>query len=160
MQELLVVHDWARVRRIDLYERLRSGRQFTEAEITSLVERLRRPSTVPVVSIRTMPEQIYGKLMTGHLVAEVVSGHEEIGSEYVCLCFNFLPNSIPGVHVLGGALEILLHIAMKNVVSELMSDCSGLMKPDTHLGENARQTEVSDDQATSYLFTRIQTRGC
>lgn len=41
MQELLVVHDWARARRIDLYERLRSGRQFTEAEITSLVERLR-----------------------------------------------------------------------------------------------------------------------
>lgn len=49
MQELLVVHDWAKVRRIDLYERLRSGRQFTEAEITSLVERLRRPSNVTVV---------------------------------------------------------------------------------------------------------------
>ncbi len=30
--------------------------------------------------------------------------------------------------------------------------CSGLMKPDTHLGENARQNEVSDDQATPYLF--------
>ncbi len=29
---------------------------------------------------------------------------------------------------------------------------SGLMKPDTHLGENARQIEVSDDQATSFLF--------
>ncbi|WP_218580740.1 hypothetical protein, partial [Pseudomonas sp. FSL R10-2964] len=26
------------------------------------------------------------------------------------------------------------------------SACSGLMKPDTHLGENARQIEVSDDQ--------------
>jgi hypothetical protein len=24
-------------------------------------------------------------------------------------------------------------------------ECSGLMKPDTHLGENARQIEVSDD---------------
>ncbi|KAA0975422.1 hypothetical protein FQ185_07925 [Pseudomonas sp. ANT_H12B] len=24
-------------------------------------------------------------------------------------------------------------------------NCSGLMKPDTHLGENARQIEVSDD---------------
>jgi hypothetical protein len=32
------------------------------------------------------------------------------------------------------------------------TDCSGLMKPDTHLGENARQIEVSDDQATPYLF--------
>ena len=30
--------------------------------------------------------------------------------------------------------------------------CSGLMKPDTHLGENARHIEVSDDQATSCLF--------
>ncbi|MNF84524.1 hypothetical protein D3C84_668920 [compost metagenome] len=69
-----------------------------------------------------MSEQIYGKLMTGHLATEVVSGHEEIGGEYVCLCFNFLPKRIPGVHVLGGALEILLQIAMKNVVSELMSD--------------------------------------
>jgi hypothetical protein len=31
-------------------------------------------------------------------------------------------------------------------------NCSGLMKPDTHLGENARQIEVSDDQTTSFLF--------
>ncbi|NWA05396.1 hypothetical protein [Pseudomonas gingeri] len=30
--------------------------------------------------------------------------------------------------------------------------CSGLMIPDTHLGENTRQIEVSDDQATSFLF--------
>ncbi|MEB0065015.1 hypothetical protein QN400_23685, partial [Pseudomonas sp. RTC3] len=28
----------------------------------------------------------------------------------------------------------------------LLGLCSGLMKPDTHLGENARQIEVSDDQ--------------
>jgi methyl-accepting chemotaxis protein len=32
------------------------------------------------------------------------------------------------------------------------SNCSGLMKPDTHLGENARQIEVSDDQTTPFLF--------
>ncbi len=32
------------------------------------------------------------------------------------------------------------------------ADCSGLMKPDTHLGENARHREVSDDQTTPYLF--------
>jgi predicted HicB family RNase H-like nuclease len=30
--------------------------------------------------------------------------------------------------------------------------CSGLMKPDTHLGENARQIEVSNDQTTPCLF--------
>ena len=35
---------------------------------------------------------------------------------------------------------------------ELPRKCSGLMKPDTHLGENARQTEVSDDQTTPFLF--------
>jgi hypothetical protein len=34
--------------------------------------------------------------------------------------------------------------------------CSGLMKPDAHLGENARHREVSDDQATPYLYPRIQ----
>ena len=33
-----------------------------------------------------------------------------------------------------------------------MAHCSGLMKPDTHLGENARPKEVSDDQATPYLY--------
>ncbi|PZQ34615.1 MAG: hypothetical protein DI560_27185 [Pseudomonas putida] len=38
--------------------------------------------------------------------------------------------------------------------------CSGLMIPDTHLGENARHREVSDDQATSYLYPRIQARSC
>ncbi|WP_339483624.1 hypothetical protein [Pseudomonas sp. RL_5y_Pfl2_73] len=30
--------------------------------------------------------------------------------------------------------------------------CSGLMNPDTHLGENARQIEVSHDQTTPFLF--------
>ncbi|WP_434694963.1 hypothetical protein [Pseudomonas sp. Z1-14] len=32
-------------------------------------------------------------------------------------------------------------------------NCSGLMKPDTHLGENARQIEVSDDQTTPLLYS-------
>ena len=31
--------------------------------------------------------------------------------------------------------------------------CSGLMKPDTHLGENARYIEVSDDQTTPLLYS-------
>jgi len=34
----------------------------------------------------------------------------------------------------------------------LHGGCSGLMKPDTHLGENARHIEVSDDQTTSCFF--------
>ncbi|MCP8346655.1 GNAT family N-acetyltransferase [Pseudomonas sp. FBF18] len=41
-----------------------------------------------------------------------------------------------------------------------VQECSGLMIPDTHLGENARHREVSDDQATSYLYARVQTRSC
>jgi hypothetical protein len=30
--------------------------------------------------------------------------------------------------------------------------CSGLISPDTNLGENTRHKEVSDEQATSYVF--------
>jgi len=33
------------------------------------------------------------------------------------------------------------------------------MKPDTHLGENTRHREVSDDQTTPYLYARVQARG-
>ena len=33
-----------------------------------------------------------------------------------------------------------------------LEDCSGLMIPDTHLGENARHIEVSDDQTTPCVF--------
>ena len=39
-----------------------------------------------------------------------------------------------------------------NIAAAIGLACSGLMKPDTHLGENARHIEVSDDQATSCLF--------
>jgi hypothetical protein len=40
--------------------------------------------------------------------------------------------------------------------SEFIAVCSGLMKPDTDLGENARRSEVSDEQAT--LFAGIARR--
>lgn len=42
--------------------------------------------------------------------------------------------------------------AFRSIYVEGIGTCSGLMKPDTHLGENARQIEVSDDQATPFLF--------
>jgi len=38
--------------------------------------------------------------------------------------------------------------------------CSGLQTPDTHLGENARHGEVSDEQATSFVFPRVQSTVC
>ncbi len=40
----------------------------------------------------------------------------------------------------------------QNTANQVEETCSGLMKPDTHLGENACQIEVSDDQTTPYLF--------
>ena len=39
------------------------------------------------------------------------------------------------------------------------TECSGLMNPDTHLGENTRHREVFDEQATTYVYYRVQTRG-
>ncbi|MCA8467122.1 hypothetical protein LGN31_14860, partial [Burkholderia cepacia] len=38
-----------------------------------------------------------------------------------------------------------------------MWTCSGLMNPDTDLGENGRHEEVSDEQATTYVFPGVQT---
>jgi hypothetical protein len=35
-------------------------------------------------------------------------------------------------------------------------DCSGLLTPDTSLGEHDRHIEMFDDQATTYLYHRIQ----
>ena len=46
----------------------------------------------------------------------------------------------------------LLHLLTGPVSNIIGVYCSGLMKPDTHLGENARQIEVSDDQTTPCLF--------
>gem|GEM_PF-4070788 len=60
--------------------------------------------------------------MTSDLVSEVVRGHEEIGGENVSLRFNFFPESVPGVHVFGGAFEFLLQLTVEDVVSEFMSN--------------------------------------
>jgi hypothetical protein len=46
--------------------------------------------------------------------------------------------------------NVRLGTCLRVIASEY--GCSGLMKPDTHLGENARQIEVSDDQTTPFLF--------
>ena len=49
-------------------------------------------------------------------------------------------------------LAMEVHLLLKAEPERSEASCSGLMKPDTHLGENARHIEVSDDQATSCLF--------
>lgn len=69
-----------------------------------------------------------------------------------------------GCLFLGENLALLIHLRPFTLHTDLRgityravgefsgSDCSGLMKPDTLLGENTRQIEVSDDQTTPYLF--------
>ena len=52
------------------------------------------------------------------------------------------------------------YIVERKFLKEWRSFCSGLMNPDTHLGENARHGEVSDEQATSFVFPRVQGAGC
>ncbi|MFC6337645.1 hypothetical protein GIR22_18070 [Pseudomonas sp. CCM 7891] len=39
----MFIHRWARKRRFNIYERIRSGKQLTEADLTSLIEELGRP---------------------------------------------------------------------------------------------------------------------
>ena len=39
---------------------------------------------------------------------------------------------------------------------KVVENCSGLMNPDTDLGENARHGEVSDAEATSFVFPEFK----
>jgi len=44
------------------------------------------------------------------------------------------------------------HIFISYAWGNGFENCSGLLTPDTHLGENARHREVSDDQTTPYVY--------
>ncbi|PKA71949.1 hypothetical protein ATI02_4967 [Pseudomonas baetica] len=54
--------------------------------------------------------------------------------------------------LLSGVMHLSLFEETEISLPLIGCGCSGLMKPDTHLGENARQIEVSDDQTTSFFF--------
>lgn len=68
MNEVMAVHGWGRKRRIDIYERIRLGRQFSEAEITSLIEHLRRPQATnrTVTKLAVSPDTANKRLSTAH----------------------------------------------------------------------------------------------
>jgi integrase len=65
--EIKAIHGWAKKQRIDIYERIRSGRQFTEAELTSLIEHLRRPvfTARAVAKLAVSPDTANKRLSTG-----------------------------------------------------------------------------------------------
>lgn len=50
-------------------------------------------------------------------------------------------------------------VPLKCAFIDASTICSGLMYPDTDLGENARHGEVFDEQAETYVFPGVQTAG-
>ena len=58
----------------------------------------------------------------------------------------------PALSVLAVGLLLVPWASDFMLMLVVIGACSGLMKPDTHLGENARHIEVSDDQTTSCIF--------
>ena len=59
----------------------------------------------------------------------------------------------------GGDRFVTYIIEQLEAAVELAQMCSGLMYPDTDLGENARHGEVFDEQAETYVFPGVQTAG-
>ncbi|MFM8535398.1 MAG: YchJ family protein [Acidimicrobiia bacterium] len=51
------------------------------------------------------------------------------------------------------------HPSARPPTLDVDATCSGLISPDTHSGENGRHSEVSDEQATSFVYRRVQARG-
>lgn len=83
INEVMAIHGWSRKQRIDIYERIRSGHQFTEAELTSLIEHLRRPlfTAGAVAKLAVSPDTANKRLSTGqrHLtwfIDELMTDHE------------------------------------------------------------------------------------
>ena len=69
------------------------------------------------------------------------------------------PTSEDEYNALVGALDELLSLVGDDEFHPLagLASCSGLLIPDTDLGENPRHQEVFDEQATTYVFRRVQT---
>lgn len=63
----------------------------------------------------------------------------------------FRARAIPGIKINIHIVRIK-HAYTKMAVRPEYLDCSGLMYPDTNLGENARHGEVFDEQAKTYIF--------
>lgn len=81
MAELMVMQGWCDSRGIDLFQRLRSGRQFTEVEVNSLIEHLRKaqPTGRKVQKLAVSPD----------------TANKRIGSviKYLSWCFDLVVTS-------------------------------------------------------------------
>lgn len=66
MIELMVFYIWLQIKRIDWFDRIRSGQRFAEAELTSLTEHLRRVQqrNRTVVKLAVTPDSANKRLIT------------------------------------------------------------------------------------------------
>jgi len=121
----------------------------SERKLNRLLDELKRKAE-QFVSERA--EQIVKYRRPGANVVQVSPGRFELqGVDGVnCRSCNEREAWIQAANLIDKRNEPELRVARELFAAG--SPCSGLMKPDTHLGENARQIEVSDDQTTSFLF--------
>lgn len=65
--EVIVIHKWAKRRRFNIYERIRSGKQFTEADLNGLIEELSRPqpNSNKVGKLAVSPDTRNKRISTG-----------------------------------------------------------------------------------------------
>ncbi|MEK2609987.1 site-specific integrase [Pseudomonas shirazensis] len=65
--EVIVIHKWAKRRRFNIYDRIRSGKQFTEADLKGLIEELSRPqpNSNKVGKLAVSPDTRNKRISTG-----------------------------------------------------------------------------------------------
>lgn len=85
--------------------------------------------------VAVIEDDIYGDLAYGYPRPRSIKSMDQEGR--VLLCSSFSKTLAPGLRV-----------------------CSGLLTPDTFLGEDDRHTEVFDEQTTTYFHPHLQARGC
>ncbi|RZI89073.1 MAG: site-specific integrase [Pseudomonas sp.] len=126
--ELAVMNGWLQKRRIDLFERLRSAKRFSEAEINSLIEHLRRPQqlTDKVSKLAVTPDTANKRIST---VAAYLAWSFEV------------------VITTGGLSETKREVIKENYLSAMNSLLDGRQKTDPPTKKQKRLT----DQEAKFL---------